>query len=400
MSVLESAKIVLGISGGIAAYKAADLASKLVQAGSTVDVVMTDGARRFMAPLTFEALTKRAVHSDPFEPWTASSFGHVSLAREADVIVVAPATANTLARLAHGFADDMLTAVALAASAPLVIAPAMEHRMYHHPATVANLSLLRERGATQIGPETGRLASGFEGDGRLAATEEILGAIRQVLGRAGPLAGRHIVVTAGGTQEPLDPVRYIGNRSSGRMGFAIAQAAIDAGARVTLISGNTTEAPPPAAQIVRVGAALDMQRAVEAAVAGADALIMAAAVADFRPRDYQDRKIKKGTADEPAGIALVQNPDIVAGIQQPGLLKIGFAAETEDLLANARQKLAAKGLAMIVANDAVASIGSDRSSVIVLTPHGPPEHLPSQAKDAVAEQIVARVASLLNPESR
>ncbi|MGH2535680.1 MAG: bifunctional phosphopantothenoylcysteine decarboxylase/phosphopantothenate--cysteine ligase CoaBC [Thermomicrobiales bacterium] len=395
VSVLDSAKVVLGVSGGIAAYKAADLASKLVQAGAIVDVVMTDAARRFIAPLTFEAITKRPVHLDAFEPWTETSFGHVSLARDARIVLIAPATANTIARIAHGLADDMLTAVALATTAPLLVAPAMEHGMYHHPATRANIALLCERGAVMVGPETGRLASGYEGDGRLATVDAIVGSIRKVLGRNGPLADRHVVVTAGGTKEPLDPVRYLGNRSSGRMGYAIAQAAIDHGARVTLITGPTVIPPPIGVDLIPVGAAIEMQRAVEAAVQDADALVMAAAVADFRPRESHSQKIKKGAHGEPVSIPLVRNPDIVAGIDRPGLVKIGFAAETDDLIEHARAKLRAKGLSLIVANDAVATIGSDAITAILIAPDAPPEHLPHQTKGAVAQAIVTRLVSLL-----
>ncbi|HKG27095.1 MAG TPA: bifunctional phosphopantothenoylcysteine decarboxylase/phosphopantothenate--cysteine ligase CoaBC, partial [Thermomicrobiales bacterium] len=235
MTVLRDARILLAVTGGIAAYKAADLASKLVQAGAVVEAVLSETARQFVGAATFEALTKRPVHGDVFEPWTETSFGHITLGHEADAIVVAPATANTIARLAHGLADDMLGAAYLSTTAPLIVVPAMEHLMYHHPATQANLATLRARGAVQVGPERGRLASGEEGDGRFPSTETILGAIRLTLGRTGPLAGKRIVVSAGGTQEPIDPVRFVGNRSSGLMGYALAQAALDAGASVRLV---------------------------------------------------------------------------------------------------------------------------------------------------------------------
>ncbi|HET8521891.1 MAG TPA: bifunctional phosphopantothenoylcysteine decarboxylase/phosphopantothenate--cysteine ligase CoaBC [Thermomicrobiales bacterium] len=395
MSVLSGARVVLGISGGIAAYKAAELTSKLVQGGATVDVILTAAAREFIGATTFQALTKRPVHGEVFETWSEVSFGHISLAKEAQVLVVAPATAQTIARLAAGFADDMLGAVALSTDAPLIVAPAMEHHMYHHPATQANLTTLRERGMVQVGPATGRLASGYQGDGRMAAPDMILGVIRQVLGRDGALAGRHVVITAGGTQEPIDPVRYIGNRSSGRMGYALAQAAIDAGARVTLISGPSSLTPPPTADVIRIGTAAEMASAVNDAVADADALIMSAAVADFRPRQAHERKIKKGTVDEPSVIELERTTDILATTDRPGLVKIGFAAETDHLLENARQKLDSKGLAMIVANDAVATIGSTESTAILLTPDGPPERLPHQGKTGVAEAIIARLAAML-----
>lgn len=392
---LDGKRVVLGVSGGIAAYKAASLASALVQAGAIVDVVLTDSALRFIQPMTFQALTKRPVFTGVFEGWADDHFGHVTLAREADVIAIAPATANTIARLAMGIADDMLGAVALATTAPIVLAPAMEHHMWHHPATQANLDLLRVRGVLVVPPESGRLASGFTGDGRLAAQDALLGGIRVALGRTGDLRGRSIVVTAGGTQEPLDPVRYIGNRSTGQMGVAIAEAAIDRGARVTLIAGPTVRSLPKGAVIVRAETAREMQAAVAEAVQDADALVMAAAVADFRPRDRADQKIKKQPGQESMELSLVRNPDIIAGIARPGLLKIGFAAETEDVLANAVRKLESKGLDMIVANDAVATIGSNDSTATLLRRGAPPEALPAMPKTELAARIVTEIACLL-----
>lgn len=397
---LAGKRIVLGVTGGIAAYKAASLASTLTQAGAIVDVILTEGARQFIQPLTFQTLTKRPVYSGVFEGWREDFFGHVSLAREADLLVVAPATANTLARLAIGLADDMLAAVALATAAPIVLAPAMEHHMWHHPATRMNVEHLRESGAVIVAPETGHLASGAEGDGRLASQEVLLGAIRATLGRDGALAGRHIVVTAGGTREPIDPVRYVGNRSSGRMGIALAMAALDRGARVTLIAGPTVTSMPAGPEIVRIETALEMQQAVERTVADADALIMAAAVADFRPRDMSAQKIKKQAGQESLELALVRNPDILAGVSRPGLVKIGFAAETEDLLANATHKLAAKGLDLIVANDAVATIGSAASVATLVTPGAPPEALPEMSKEELAARIVTVMSRLLSGRGR
>ncbi|HEY8448257.1 MAG TPA: bifunctional phosphopantothenoylcysteine decarboxylase/phosphopantothenate--cysteine ligase CoaBC [Thermomicrobiales bacterium] len=395
MGNLRESRILLGVTGGIAAYKAADLASKLVQAGARVDVIATRSALRLVGPATFEALTKRPVHVDVFESWTEDYFGHISLGHEADAFVVAPATAHTIARLALGLADDMLTTVALSTTAPLVIAPAMEHSMFHHPAMQGHLATLRQRGATIVGPDRGRLASGAEGDGRLAPVETIVGALRQVLGQRGPLVGCHVVVTAGGTHEPLDPVRFIGNASSGLMGYALAQAAIDAGARVTLISGPTHLTPPYGADLVAVQSALDMERAVHDAVERADALIMAAAVADFRPRDHQPAKIKKGQGQEPLALELVRNPDILASVNRPGLVKIGFAAETENLIEHARAKLQAKGLAMIVANDAAATIGSRTSAAVLISADGTAEPLPLMPKEELAEIIIGRLAQLL-----
>jgi phosphopantothenoylcysteine decarboxylase/phosphopantothenate--cysteine ligase len=400
MTMLRGARILLSVTGGIAAYKSADLASKLVQAGAVVDVVLSETARRFVGAATFEALTKRPVHGDVFEPWTETSFGHITLGHETDAVVVAPATAHTIARLAHGFADDMLGAAVLSTQAPLLVIPAMEHLMYHHPATQANLATLRARGAVQVGPERGRLASGEEGDGRFPAPETIIGAIRQTLGRSGPLAGKRVVVSAGGTQEPIDPVRFIGNRSSGLMGYALAQAAIDAGASVGLVTGPTQLAAPYGADVVSVSTASEMFEAIRRQVAGADALIMAAAVADFRPAEPASSKIKKSSRDDAPTIALVRNLDILATIDEPGLVKIGFAAETDDLIENARKKIAAKSLALIVANDATTTIGSRTSTGTILTPDGQAETLPTLPKEDLAAIIIARLAKVLSERPR
>ena len=400
MSVLEGRRIVLGVTGGIAAYKAGELASQLVQAGVHLDVILTANARRFVGPATFQALTKRSVHVDVFQEWTVESTGHVSLANEAEFLVIAPATANIIAKLAHGTADDMLSTTALATSAPLLIAPAMEHDMYHHLATQANITLLMERGATFVGPESGHLASGAEGDGRLIGTSTIIDSIRAILGRNGALAGRHVVVTAGGTQEAIDPVRFLGNRSSGQMGYALAQAAIDAGARVTLITGPTNVRPPSTASVIKIVSTLDLESATKMAVEDADVLIMAAAVADFRPVEASQSKIKKGTSNEPVIIALERNPDILASIDCPNLIKVGFAAETENLIENAQQKLREKRLALIVANEAVASIGSPSSTAIVIAPGSDPVRLPQLSKEELAGEIIRRVVELLRARDK
>lgn len=400
MSILRGARITLGVSGGIAAYKAADLASKLVQEGATVDVLLTENATAFIQPLTFQAITKQPVHTGVFEGWTEEWYGHISLAHSSQLLIVAPATANTIAHLAGGLAKDMLGAVALSTSAPLIVAPAMEHTMYHHPATQANLNLLRSRGATIVGPETGRLASGEFGDGRLVSPEHLVGAIRQVLGKNGPLAGRRIVISAGGTHEPIDPVRFIGNRSSGLMGYSIAQSGIDFGADVTLISGPTTLKPPYGVHYRDVETAEQMLGEIRTSTESADVLIMAAAVADYRPSEARASKIKKGGPDEPSTIELVRNPDILASIDRPGLLKIGFAAETDDLIEHAREKLVRKGLSMIIANDAVKTIGSERSTAVILRPYGEQEALPMMSKTDLANTIMTRIADLLNGRSR
>jgi phosphopantothenoylcysteine decarboxylase/phosphopantothenate--cysteine ligase len=395
VSLLQDKRIVLAVTGGIAAYKAAALASLLVQQGAVVDVIMTEAAQQFIKPLTFTALTHRPVHTDVFAGWDEDASGHVTLAAEADLVIVAPATAAALARLALGLADDLLGLVALSTTAPLVVAPAMEHHMWHHAATQHHIETLRARGVAIVPPETGRLASGASGDGRLAAPESILDTVRSVLSGSSSLKGRHIVVTAGGTREPIDPVRYIGNRSSGQMGYAIAAAAARAGARVTLISGPVTLSPPPGTDLVPVESAREMEAAVHAAIPDADALVMAAAVSDYRVAEASDRKIKKEAGTTTLDLHLVQNPDILAGVDQPGLLKIGFAAETDDLLANAERKLTSKGLAMLVANDAVATIGSVDSQAWLLFPGGRVEALPRMGKDQVALRIVEEIVRLL-----
>ncbi len=394
MTLLQDARIVLAVSGGIAAYKAADLASKLTQAGAAVETILTRSAQEFVRPLTFSALTRRPVHAHPFEAWTEAAAGHITLAHEADVLLVAPATANTIARLALGLADDFLGMVALATTAPLTIAPAMEHQMYLHPATQAHVATLRERGATFVGPDSGRLASGEIGTGRFASTEDILGALRMVIGRNGPLAGRHVVVSAGGTHEPLDPVRFLGNRSSGKMGYALAQSALDRGATVTLITGPTSLRPPYGVRVTPVETARDMERAVHEAADDADILIMAAAVSDFRPATTFQEKLKKESQGDGMTIVLNRNPDIIAGITRPALVKIGFAAETERIIEHARGKRAAKGLALIVANDAVATIGSDESTATLLYANGQSESLPRLPKDVLAGVILDRAADL------
>ncbi len=396
---LASRRVVHAVTGGIAAYKAADVTSKLVQFGAEVDVVLTAGAREFIQPLTFSALTRRDVHVDPFAEWSAERAGHVTLAAEADVLLVAPATANSLARLSLGLADDLLGMVALASRAPLVIAPAMEHGMWHHPATQEHLHRLVERGAHVVGPEPGRLASGASGDGRLAAAEAIVGAVRLVLGRSGPLTGTTVVVSAGGTHEPIDPVRYIGNRSSGLMGYVLAQAALDLGARVTLVTGPAHIAPPYGATVVQVETAKQMQEAVQSAVETAQVLIMAAAVSDFRPATSFDQKYKKTGPESGLTLELVQNPDILAGINRPGLLKVGFAAETEQHVFNAQQKLERKSLAMIVANDATATIGGADSTAVLLIREQVPEVLPKMSKADLAAVILDRVTRLVAQRS-
>jgi len=395
--MLQGKRIVLGVCGGIADYKVVDLASKLAQAGAMVDVIMTDGAQRFVTPLTFQAITKRPVRTDIFADWLGDDTGHVGLAHNADLLVVTPATAHTIARLALGLSDDLLSAVYLSTRAPVLIVPAMESGMYLHPATQEHLQTLKERGATLLTPGEGHLASGATGIGRLPETPEIMAAIERMLGKSGLLAGKRVVVTAGGTQEPLDPVRFIGNRSSGKMGYAIAEEAANAGADVTLISGPVAIAPPFGVSTINVITAGSMEAAVREAVQHADALVMAAAVADYAPAEVSEQKIKK--TGESMTIALKRNPDILgnlAGIELPSLVRIGFAAETQDLLENARQKLDKKRLDMIIANDAVSSIGSEESALTLIMRDGSVEQLAPMPKQKSARVIVERLAALLD----
>ncbi len=404
---MQGKHIVLGVCGGIAAYKAADLTSKLQQAGALVDVVLTEHAKSFVQPLTFSSLSHRPVYTDLWEPTGEAAAQHIALGQQADLLVIAPATANTVARLAHGMADDMLTTVALATTAPLLIVPAMERHMYYHPATQANLRLLEQRGATVLPPEEGHLASGAVGMGRFPDTPTILAAIQRLLGRAGDLEGMRVVVTAGGTREPIDPVRFVGNRSSGLMGFALAEAARDRGAAATLITGAYSATPPAGIPLRQVESTREMLEAVLAACADADALIMAAAVADYTLAKPAAQKIKKGSAAENADgsltLHLVPNPDILKELAKlpamRSLVRVGFAAETEDVAANAARKLAAKDLDILVANDVARSdIGFQAPDNEVTLYHrdGTVEELPIQAKRSVADAIWDRVAPLIH----
>ncbi len=406
MTAFDGKRIVLGVSGGIAAYKAADLVSKLQQAGALVDVILTEHAQEFVRPLTFATLSHRPVYTHLWEPTGESAARHIDLARSADLLVVAPATADVIAKLAHGIASDMLTTVALSATAPLVLAPAMEHHMYLHPATQANLALLRERGAVLIPPETGHLASGAEGVGRFPETQTLLDALAGVLGRQHDLAGRTVVVTAGGTQEPIDPVRYIGNRSSGIMGFAIAEEARARGANVVVVAGAVTAPAPDGVEVRRVQTALQMRDVVRETIATAEVLVMAAAVSDYRVEHPSRQKIKKGSASENADgsltLHLVRNPDILAELSDDPrarhLVRVGFAAETADLLANGAAKLASKRLDLLVANDvtrAGSGFGTPTNEVSILTSEGTVEHLPLLPKQEVARALWDRIVPLL-----
>ncbi len=389
----EGKRILLGVSGSIAAYKAADLASKLTQAGALVDVLFSRSAAEFVAPLTFRAITHRPVVTNLFDPASPEAVEHVALAKAADAMLVAPATAHMIAKLALGLADDPISTTALAA-APLLIAPAMESSMWEHPAVRQNVAVLRDRGAVIAGPGLGRLASGLHGWGRLAETPEIMGLAAQLLGRAGPLAGRAIVVTAGGTEEPIDPVRVVTNRSSGKMGYAVAEAARDRGASVTLIAAPTALDDPAGIDTRHVDSAEAMRQAVLGACEDADALVMAAAVADYRPAEPSPAKLKKEDAGV-LSIALERTADILAGSRR-GMVRVGFAAESGSLVENATAKLVAKELDLIAANDitlADAGFGADTNKVTLIDGEGPTD-LPLMSKYEVAGHILDRVAAL------
>jgi phosphopantothenoylcysteine decarboxylase / phosphopantothenate---cysteine ligase len=391
MSIVAGKHIVLGICGGIAAYKVAELARHLTLDGAIVDVIMTDAARRFVGTATFQALTGRPVLDNIWALPEDGVVGHVALGQHADIVVIAPATANTLARIAAGLSDDMLTTTVLATTAPILCVPAMNTRMYENLATQENIATLRRRGMTVLEPAVGRLAEPMVGQGRMPEVPVIEAHLHALLGRrGGPLRGRRVVVTAGGTHEPLDPVRFIGNRASGRMGYALACEARDLGAQVTLISGPTSLPAPAALDFIRIETALELHDAVHTAIDGADLLIMNAAVADFRPAEQSARKIKKGD-DEELVVRLVRNPDILAGLAaRRDLIKVGFAAETQDLIAYARSKLDRKGLDLIVANEAVASIGHEEIQVLLLDGESV-QQLPRQPKAQAAAAIIVEV---------
>jgi len=407
--VVSGRRIVLGITGGIAAYKVVTLASHLTQAGAEVDVVMTQAGQRFVTPLTFHSLTGRPVYTSM---WDAAGEGitihiaHVGLAHAADLMVIAPATANTLAKLATGLADNLLSTLALAARCPILVAPAMDIGMWGNPATQANAATLRSRGIFFAGPARGRMASGLEGEGRLIEPGELLGHVRRVLGLGGTLAERRIVVTAGPTREAIDPVRFLSNPSTGRQGYALAQAAVDRGAKVVLISGPTHLAPPVGVELVVVATARDMRDAVLELTAEADALLMSAAVADYAPAETATQKMKKSGAGWT--LSLLPTADILSLIAErrartdfPRVV-IGFAAESEGLVENARGKLEAKGLDLIVANDItspVAGFAVETNRVTLIGREGKAEPLPLQSKAAVAEAVLDRAEGLLSDRS-
>lgn len=391
---MDKPKVVLGVSGGIAAYKACELLRRLTESGHDVRVVPTASALQFVGAATWSALSGHPVST---EVWSdVHEVPHVRIGQGADLVVVAPATADMLAKAALGLADDLLTNTLLTARCPVVFAPAMHTEMWEHPATRENVATLRRRGAVVIDPAVGRLTGVDTGKGRLPEPGEIFEVCRRVLARgatAPDLAGRHVVVSAGGTREPLDPVRYLGNRSSGKQGYALARTAAARGARVTLIEANTGMADPAGVDVVHVGTAVQLREAVLKAAADADVVVMAAAVADFRPAVYAEGKIKKKDGQEPAPITLVRNPDILAEISaeraRTGQLVVGFAAETDDVLANGREKLRRKGCDLLVVNEVGErrTFGSEENEAVVLAADGGETPVPFGPKEALADTV-------------
>ncbi len=407
IALFDGKRIILGVCGSIACYKAVDLASKLTQAGAAVDVIMTEAAQRFVSPLAFQAVSGRPVYTDLWrsaaDEGLPTHIAHVGLAEGADLLLIAPATANTLGKLAHGLADDLLTVTALAAKCPLAIAPAMDGAMYEHPALRANLEVLRVRDVHLIEPEIGRFASGLSGLGRLPETPILLGQVRRILGKDGELAGRKLVVTAGGTREALDPVRFLSNRSSGKQGYAIAQAALDAGAEVVLISAAQRLVPPVGARLVSVDSAAAMKEAVLEHLVDSTALIMAAAVADYKPAAVSERKIKK--ADDDLTLPLERTADILMTVKQRRadtgypMIVVGFAAESENLVENASDKLQRKGLDLLIANDITAKDAGfevDSNRVLVLDIDGGLHKIDRRSKADIGAYIIERVGGLLD----
>jgi len=400
MSIFTSKHILLGVTGSIAAYKTADLASKLTQAGVQVDVMLTPTAEKFISPLTFQSVTGRKAFTD-VDLWGGEAHVlHVGLGQSADLLVIAPCTANTLGKLAHGMADNLLTITALAMRSSILIAPAMDAGMFENPATQENIDILRGRGIYFAGPDEGHMASGLSGRGRMVESVELMGHIRMTLGMGGKLSGKKIVVTAGGTQEPLDPVRMLSNKSSGKQGYAIAQAALDAGGNVVLITALTSLTSPVGARVIQVRTAQEMQEAVLAEAKGSEALVMAAAVADFRPKVVAKSKLKK--RDGIPQVELEAAPDIllaVAGMKsrKPRVV-IGFAAESKNLIENASRKLKSKKLDILVANDISApdaGFSVDINRVTLLFPNAKEEALPLMSKSEVAEIIITHLGELL-----
>ncbi|MCH2526333.1 MAG: bifunctional phosphopantothenoylcysteine decarboxylase/phosphopantothenate--cysteine ligase CoaBC [Dehalococcoidia bacterium] len=392
---LVNKHIVLGVTGSIASYKAIDLASKLTQAGALVDTILTYGATQFVTPLAFRSITHRDVITDLYDLDSEFSNEHVALARRADIVTIVPATVNCIAKLAWGMADDPLTTTVVATEAPLLIAPAMDGNMYSHPATQDNLQILERRGVVIVGPDQGYLASGLSGKGRLVDPTQLVGHIAAALGKKGDLSGKKIVISAGGTQEPIDPVRVITNNSSGKMGYAIAEAARDRGAEVILITAPTSLSDPPSITVKNVTTAAEMCSLVLSEVTDSDALIMSAAVADYRPKTSAEQKIKKSNSG--LTIDLTKTEDILEKATG-NFVKVGFSAESENLVSNATEKIGRKSLDLIVANDITdpdSGFGKDTNKVVIIDDQLQAEHLPILTKYDVGNEILNRVLKVL-----
>ena len=394
-SPLNNKRVVLGVTGSIACYKAADLASKLIQNGALVDVILTSAATQFVSELTFRSITHRSVFTDLYSSESELSINHVALAETADIIIVAPTTANTIAKIANGISDDVLTTTILATRAPIIIAPAMDANMFDNAATQANVTTLITRGVFIAGPANGRLASGLIGQGRMVEPSNIISSANMILGKDGDFSGKKIVVSAGGTEEAIDPVRNITNRSSGKMGYAIAEAARDRGAIVSLVAAPNALPNPVGILVTKIQSAEEMKKVITTECDGADALIMAAAVADWRPLKKLDSKAKKSTSDT-WSLKLVKNPDIIGSIRSDGLIKVGFAAESENLIENGKSKVKSKNLDFIVANDITAKdsgFSVDTNKVTIIHANGNIESLPLMSKYDVGHSILDRVKS-------
>ncbi|MBB4287192.1 bifunctional phosphopantothenoylcysteine decarboxylase/phosphopantothenate--cysteine ligase CoaBC [Roseospira goensis] len=401
--MLDGRRVLLIVTGGIAAYKTLELIRRLRERGARVRCVMTEAAKQFVTPLSLSALSEDKVYDALFSLTDEHEMGHIELSRDADLLVVAPATANMLAKMAHGLADDLASTVLLATDTPVLVAPAMNVRMWQHPATQDNMARLRRRGVAVVGPDSGDMACGEYGPGRMAEPAAILEAIARRLGTAdGPLAGRRVLVTSGPTHEPIDPVRYIANRSSGKQGHAIAAALAALGAEVTLVTGPVTQPDPAGVRVVPVESARDMLDACRAALP-VDVAVCAAAVADWRVASSAAQKLKKAPDGDSPTLTLAENPDILATLSAPGpdrpALMVGFAAETEHVIAHARDKRARKGCDWIVANDvgaAAGTFGGDANTVTLLTGDGE-EGWPPLDKTEVAERLARRIAETLGP---
>lgn len=397
---MKGKRIVVGVTGGIAAFKAAALVSRLSQKGADVRVIMTKSATQFVAPLTFQSLSRNRVAVDTFDEQDPSVVAHIDLADHADLFVIAPATANILAKMAYGLGDDMLSTTLLATRAPILVAPAMNVHMYQNPVVQKNLQTLKERGIFVISPGEGMLACGYQGQGRMAEPEEIIARIEEILGASLPnWQGKRVLVTAGPTREPLDPVRYFTNRSSGKMGYAIAEAAVRTGAEVVLISGPTSLTPPPGVRRINVVRAEEMLKAVLEELPDADIIIKAAAVADYRPATVYERKMKK--RGEGIEIRMERTPDIALeiGKRKGDRFLVGFAAETDHVEENALEKLRLKGMDLIVANDVIAEGAGfevDTNIATVYDQTGPVARWPKMSKERMAERLIALIGERLN----